>query len=1430
LFCTDIEGVIVKTDQEVLTNQMEASQIEFELLIKQSPVAITLLEGEALILRVVNDTALQLIGKTEQEVKNRSLLDIIPELTSHFDTFRSVFETGIPYVGNGLEIKFQKNGKEDTGYYDLNFKPWHGSDGNIKGVMVVCVDVSENIRSKRKIEERERLYEAITQNTPDLIYVFDLDKRFTYANEALLKMWGLSWEESKGKSLLEIGYEPWHAEMHEREIDEIIINKKPIRGEVSFPHATLGDRVYDYILVPVINQLGNVESIAGTTRDITELKNTQKDLRESEEHFRTFGNNIQNLAWIADGDGDIFWYNQRWMDYTGLTFDEMKGWGWQKVHHPDHVDRIVALSKIFWKSSEPFELTFPLRRHDGEYRWFLTKAAPITDESGRTYRWIGTNTDIHDSILATEKLKESEQRYNSLIFSSPSGIGLLSGEDFIITTANEPMIEILGRGKEIIGRKYFDALPELEEQGFKEVFTQVYTTGIPYNAIESPVWLVKNGVKKLKYFNFILYPQRNINNEVEGIGIIATEVTTQALLNNKIKESEKRFSMMVKQAPVAICVLKGENHVVEIANEKQLELWGITEAEILNKPLFKAIPEGAGQGFEQLLSDVLQTGNPCFVNELAFTLTRNGTPSTSYVNFVYNPLFNAQGGIAGIVSVATDVTEQVIARKKAEQSEEKYKSLIAAAPMGIGVFVGRDLVIENPNESFIKVVGKGPDIEGKRLIEVMPELVQHGQPYLKILDDVFTTGKMYQSYGDPVIIEQQGELNEGYYDINYVPLFDENGEVYAILDIAIEVTEKIKSQHKIEESEKRFRSLADDSPIFVYIIEPSDEAFISYWNKTWLDYTGQSLEEALGRSWDRFIHPDDIPVALEIYMNAFKNREPFLLHAVRTKHHSGEYRWFSYKGIPRYLPDGTFIGFVGVGFDVHQQVIGEILLKEREEKFRSLVQTLPQLVWVTDADGNAEFASFRWKEYTGIEPTGEKEWKEIVHPDDYERLNESWSASRATGKLYAFDVRLKSKTGDYRWFTVVGEPVMDEENNIVKWVGAFTDNHDEKTFTQELEETVASRTAELKESEDKFFRLFNLSPVCKTLSEIPSGKIVMVNDVFSIVFGFSQEEAISKTAIELGMIGPESREVIVKELKTKGKIRNKEIELVKKDGEKIITLTSAEIINIGTKHYILSAFSDITDRKNAEKNIVQKNIELEKLNKELQSFAYISSHDLQEPLRKIQTFASRIVDREYDTLSERGKDNLKRMQDAAKRMQTLIQDLLAYSRTNATDRKFESTDLNDIMNEVKEELTEELKEKNTTIETNELCHANIIPFQFRQLLNNLISNSLKFSNPENPPIIKIHSEIESGSKLNNEKLLPEKKYCHISVSDNGIGFEPQYSEKIFEVFQRLHGKEEYKGTGIGLSIVKKIVDNHDGIITATSELNEGATFDIYIPA
>lgn len=286
------------------------------------------------------------------------------------------------------------------------------------------------------------------------------------------------------------------------------------------------------------------------------------------------------------------------------------------------------------------------------------------------------------------------------------------------------------------------------------------------------------------------------------------------------------------------------------------------------------------------------------------------------------------------------------------------------------------------------------------------------------------------------------------------------------------------------------------------------------------------------------------------------------------------------------------------------------------------------------------------------------------------------------------------------------------------------------------------------------------------------------------------------------------KELIEKELLNK-EIRDRKVEKLRL--EKAVALRTKEL-------------------KRANDSLEEKNTALLNMNKELESFTYVSSHDLQEPVRKIQAFASRILEKENQNLSESGKNYFRLMQNEAKRMQQLIRDLLAFSLVSATERKFESTGLAGIIEEVKSDLKESIAQKLAVIEIKGKCEVQVNPFQFRQLLHNLITNALKFSRPDVPPRIVIACKNINNNELTMHNLPPVKEYCHISISDNGIGFEKEFSKKIFEVFQRLHGRDVYEGTGIGLAIVKKIVDNHNGIIIANSSLNKGATFDIYIPA
>ena len=263
--------------------------------------------------------------------------------------------------------------------------------------------------------------------------------------------------------------------------------------------------------------------------------------------------------------------------------------------------------------------------------------------------------------------------------------------------------------------------------------------------------------------------------------------------------------------------------------------------------------------------------------------------------------------------------------------------------------------------------------------------------------------------------------------------------------------------------------------------------------------------------------------------------------------------------------------------------------------------------------------------------------------------------------------------------------------------------------------------------------------------------------------------------------------------------------------------------------FMVGSVQDVTKDTLMNEVLTKKNLELKHNNAELESFTYIASHDLQEPLRKIQSFSKLILTKELANLSATSNDYFSRIIAAAQRMQHLIDALLNYSSSNSLDNQSLLTDLNGIIDEVIYNLNDIIEEKKAIIEKADLPKLNVVQVQFYQLFSNIISNALKYSRPHIVPLIKISANIIAADEIKTGTTDKKGKYWKITIADNGIGFDQQYEFKIFELFQRLHGRNEYEGTGIGLAICNKIVHNHNGFIVAAGHPGVGAEFTIYLP-
>jgi signal transduction histidine kinase len=262
---------------------------------------------------------------------------------------------------------------------------------------------------------------------------------------------------------------------------------------------------------------------------------------------------------------------------------------------------------------------------------------------------------------------------------------------------------------------------------------------------------------------------------------------------------------------------------------------------------------------------------------------------------------------------------------------------------------------------------------------------------------------------------------------------------------------------------------------------------------------------------------------------------------------------------------------------------------------------------------------------------------------------------------------------------------------------------------------------------------------------------------------------------------------------------------------------------------------EIKERKSSEEKIKLLNRQLlenisslEQANKELDRFAFMASHDLQEPLRKIRMFSDRLALKYSDIMDDDGKTNIQRIHKAAERMQNLITDILTFSKISVDAPSFVVCNMNNLLQEVLADLDEEVKAKNGKVVIDTLPELSVNPSLIKPLFHNLIGNALKYSKKDTTPVVKITSEISAqlNGKANQGNVL---KYCRIFIQDNGIGFDQKYAEEIFGMFKRLHHNSEFQGTGIGLALCKKIVEQHKGYISARSKINEGSTFIISLP-
>ena len=531
--------------------------------------------------------------------------------------------------------------------------------------------------------------------------------------------------------------------------------------------------------------------------------------------------------------------------------------------------------------------------------------------------------------------------------------------------------------------------------------------------------------------------------------------------------------------------------------------------------------------------------------------------------------------------------------------------------------------------------------------------------------------------------------------------------------------------------------------------------------------------------------------------------------------------------------DGKPVSMKGTVKDITKEY--QLLQKMmRSDELHKQAQAITHIGnWSWDIINNTITWSDEMYRIYGLEPQSEEisfeRFLSLIHPDDRDKRKKEIEESLATLEAVDYFLRIVNPDGAVKMLKGKGEIITDNQGQPVLYNGTCQDVTREYLLNQDLQE-----------KEQNLKQLIRNAPDGIIVID-PNSNITLWNPKSADIFGWTAEEVIGKKLTDtiIPVHYKEAHEQGIKRYLRTGEahVLNKTLELVarnKEDKEVQISLTISETTQAGETAFI-AFIRDISSQKETQAELQKKtmlleyrNEELKQINKELESFNFAASHDLQEPLRKLQTYSSRILQKNPELPPQIAED-MQKIQKASARMQQLMSDLLSYSQNTPRLQDTEEVDLKLLIEEVKNNFLTGIDENRVVLKMGELPSIRVVRFQFLQLFLNLFTNAIKYQVPGNAPVISINSNLVNSDELPFKGNVLIKKYLRISVGDNGIGFEQQYAEKIFNLFTRLHHKDEYSGTGIGLATCKKIVQNHEGFIEAVGEPGKGATFNIYLP-
>jgi PAS domain S-box-containing protein len=1423
-----------------------AQEARFRHIIEENADGILILDEEGKV-RYVNPAAEGLLGRPAAELLDDVLgFPLVGDATTELDILRT---TGERVVAEMRVVRTE----------------WEGRPALLASLR----DVSERRQMEEALRASRLRYKTLFESASDAIFIHDLEGHFLEVNSVACARLGYSREELLGMTPADIDA-PEFATLVPERIAELLAAGQLVIETI---HETReGHRIPIELSTRVIDYEGQ-QAILSIARDVTERK-------QAEEH----------LTWQARTEAALAELSQALISTTSLeeiadlVLERAKELTGSRYGYVGHIDPgtghliSTTMTRDVWEECEVAGKSVVFHEFSGLWGWVLDhREALLVNEPAQDPRSSGTPgghipverflsapamlgeelvgqialvnppreytaRDLHlvermaslyalavQRQRADEELRRSQTRFANLLGSISDGFFALD-EKLVVTYFNAAAERILGREREeVLGRPLFEAFPEARGSIFEEQYRRALREQEPLS-FETPF----DPEPYANWYAVQVYPFER------GISVHFQVITERKEAERALLESQKRLKALFDNALDAIFLADDERRYVEV-NPAASALLGYSEEELLAMRVddISEQSEGTAEAWQAFLKQGEMQGE-------YRTVRRDGTQ----VDVEFNAVAHVLPGLN--LSILRDVSD----RKRSEARIQHLNAVLRAirnVNQVISQETDRERLIEQACTFLVETRGYHSawivtfdgngsatgfaesgleesfwplkeQIKGGELPRCAQEALE--TPGVYVMDDpecACVDCPLRGTYSEEGAMAARLEHDKRVYGLLTVAIpakftYDEEEQVLVeelAEDIALALhsleveAQRARAEQALKESEQRFRAMLSNVQLIGLMLDT--EGHITFINDFLLELTGWEREEVLGRDWfDRFL-PEPLGDDLkERYHEMIPTESLPQHHENDIVTRTGERRTIRWNNTILRTPAGEVSGWASIGEDVTERKRAEEALRESERKLEMMLETMVDGMVVVDPEGRITYANpaairiLELKYEEALERYYDEEgWQQIDaagEPFPRDRLPLA-IALRDLHPVAGVEHGIISPTGERKWLSVNAAPLFDEQGELYGAVASFRDVTERQRAEQALQEQEARLRLLFEET---------ATPILVTNTR---EEYVDANAAALQFLECSLEELRQRTVWDFTVPGTETQ--VREEHSPFVARRSLEVDYLVNGRVKTLLLNVVPVSSAG-QTLLYGIGLDITERQQAQEQLERFAQELQRSNQELEQFAYVASHDLREPLRMIRSYVELLARRYEGQLDADADDFIGFTVEGVARMQALIDGLLSYSRIGTRGRPFVPTATADVLAQTLRNLEVAIAEEEAQIHYGELPPVRGDSIQLVQLFQNLIDNALKFSNARAPEV-----EIRATR---------EGQMWRFAVQDNGIGIAPRHRERIFQIFQRLHTREEYPGTGIGLAMCKKIVERHGGRIWVETEAETGSTFYFTLPA